>query len=91
MAAHDLLALDPLKALMLEHGFDPATGSKLYLPESEREKIGRFVPDYVRFSPLLDEPLLINEALLLSEPRAMLGEPLRINEVLPYPIGSAHA
>ena len=59
---------DPLATLMRERGFDPDEGGVLIIPAQleawSREALGRFAPNYIRFSPLVDEPLLVRDTIL---------------------------
>jgi hypothetical protein len=62
---------DPLRAFMVEKGFDPARGGVLFLPEKWRS---RFMlpfgpPDYIRFSRMISEPILGDLSTLVLDGR----------------------
>jgi len=54
---------DPIAQCMREKGFDPNNGGILFLHESMRREMP-FIPSYVRFSSLIDAPLLIDSRVV---------------------------
>ena len=53
---------DPIREMMVRNGYDPAKGGILFLPESLRNEIPS-PPYYVRFSILINSPVLLNSRL----------------------------
>lgn len=55
---------EPIGEYMRAHGFPPEDGWLLFMPESMRDKAGPFPPTYVRFSALIDAPIMLPGHLL---------------------------
>lgn len=57
------LPVEPVRAFMLERGFDPDDGDKMVLPDTDEMRArgwGPFgPPNYVVFSKLIEQPLLV--------------------------------
>lgn len=69
---------DPIKAFMVEKGFDPASGGVLVLPEAWRSRLMLPFgpPDYLRFSRLTDAPILVNASVAVAGWTPIQHDPL---------------
>lgn len=59
---------DPLADWMRGQGFDPKDGCRLYLPECMKATIGH--SPYVKYSPLIEKPVLVRIPDLLLQGHA---------------------
>lgn len=59
------LPVDPLEQWMVAQGFDPARGGVLYLPLTMRAEFLGPPPDYVRFTGVLNQPMLARDIMRL--------------------------
>ena len=54
---------EPILQFMLEKGFNPDDGDVIIFPEAVREHTGGVQPDYVKFSPIVDNVYLMRKPI----------------------------